>query len=370
MSGGFGEQESLSKTIMFTQTAEQEWSLSVFPSRGMPSSYRTGNSNWNVRQLSVWMFSIFVFIFCIVLIRIVTRLVLPQATNSLSDFFFFSAFLLVGLLIVQFIMRAFFVFVRKLSVFCHYDNYLVTCLLMLLVFFLNKHSCQLKSTFMCASMFCDPSLPLSVSQWPWRDNAFISPFIFHAICVSERRGQCMLAFELDLLFFHLRVHCGFHAFLFFVYVNNQAWGNNAHAALGVFLGVLVSKWLSRIACTRPSKHSELCALGLIFQPAIVCSHDCISDNGKTSGNDGNSANKLLNTSENASLKDQIIIFSCEILQLKTLQMLFHVVFKAFLRCLQDVGQVSFVDHHCLYSRCLVSLAHERVCCFKAWVLQL
>jgi len=129
----------------------------------------------------------------------------------------------------------------------------------------------------------------------------------------------MLAFELDLLFFHMRVHCGFHAFLFFVYVNNQAWGNNAHAALGVFLGVLVSKWLSRIACTRPSKHSELCALGLIFQPAIVCSHDCISDNGKTSGNDGNSANKLLNTSENASLKDQIIIFSCEILQLKILQ---------------------------------------------------
>lgn len=75
-------------------------------------------------------------------------------------------------------------------------------------FFLNKHSCQWKSTFMCVSMFCDPSLPLSVSLWPWQDNAFISPFIFHAICVSERTGQCTLAC------FYMRVHCGFHAFLF------------------------------------------------------------------------------------------------------------------------------------------------------------
>jgi len=190
MSGGFGEQESLSKTIMFTQTAEQEWSLSVFPSRGMPSSYRTGNSNWNVRQLSVWMFSIFVFIFCIVLIRIVTRLVLPQATNSLSDFFF-SAFFLVGLLIVQFIMRAFFVFVRKLSVFCHYDNYLVTCLLMLLVFFLNKHSCQLKSTFMCASMFVTPLfLYLFFSDPDETMHSYLHLFSMLFVCLREGDNAC------------------------------------------------------------------------------------------------------------------------------------------------------------------------------------
>lgn len=126
----------------------------------------------------------------------------------------------------------------------------------------------------CADLLW-PSLPLSVSQWPWWDNARISPVIFHAICVSERTGQCMLACELDLLcilgFMHLY-------FCVCVGVNNRAWGNNAHAALVVFLGVLVSKWLPRIACTRPSKHSELCALGLTFHPAIVYIYYCINVN--------------------------------------------------------------------------------------------
>lgn len=106
--------------------------------------------------------------------------------------------------------------------------------------------------------------------------------LFSTLFVSKRTGQCMLACELDLLFSTCVCILSFMHFYFCacVGVNNWAWGNNAHAALGVFLGVLVSKWLPRIACTRPSKHSELCALGLTFHPAIVCAYYCINDNEK------------------------------------------------------------------------------------------
>lgn len=87
------------------------------------------------------------------------------------------------------------------------------------------------------------------------------------LCASEKTGQCVS----DLLFFYLCVHFGFHAFVFlcmceFVHLGLR---KQCSHSLGVFLGVLLSKWLSRIARTRPSKRTEISSLGLTFHPAIV-----------------------------------------------------------------------------------------------------
>lgn len=129
----------------------------------------------------------------------------------------------------------------------------------------------------CADLLWPLSSSICFSVTLTRQCTHISSYFPCYLCVSERTGQCMLACELDLLcilgFMHLY-------FCVCVGVNNQAWGNNVHATLGVFLGVLVSKWLPRIACTRPSKHSELCALGLTFHPAIVYVYYCINVNEK------------------------------------------------------------------------------------------
>lgn len=130
-----------------------------------------------------------------------------------------------------------------------------------------------------AAIFYGPSLPVSVSQRPRWSNVLISPIL----CVHLRKqDNAFQPLWTRFAFFFLLV-CAFWdscvcIFCVCVVVNTWAWGYNAHTALVVFLGVLLSKWLPRIASTRPSKRSEICALGLTLHPAIVYIYFCINNN--------------------------------------------------------------------------------------------
>lgn len=113
------------------------------------------------------------------------------------------------------------------------------------------------------------------------DEAMYSYLQFF-VCIWENRTMHFSPCEQDWLFFFLLV-CAFWdscvcIFCVCVVVNTWAWGYNAHTALVVFLGVPLSKWLPRIASTRPSKRSEICALGLTLHPAIVYIYFCINNN--------------------------------------------------------------------------------------------